>query len=310
MSGARAGAATVRAMKQHRIPSTVRRAAIGATILLGALPATAAADRSLTDVTCGSVVTTDIRLTADLECPGPGLLIGADGVRIDLGGHTLSGPGDGVGIDGNGGFDRFTIRNGTISGFLHGIDLVETDHGRIAQVVVTGNGRGINISRSIGMEVDRVVIDGNRFDGLSVAFSEQTSVRRSAITRNGVSGINELASLGSTYDRDVVVDNELHGITVSQSEGLTIARTEASGNGGDGIDLGFWTFGATLDGNANERQRRPTASGSTSPAPRSAGTPPTPTPLTGIAAAAGTIDGGRNRASGNGAADCTNVACG
>ena len=106
-------------------------------------------------------------------------MIGADGVRIDLGGHTLSGPGDGVGIDGNGGFDRFTIRNGTISGFLHGIDLVETDHGRIAQVVVTGNGRGINISRSIGMEVDRVVIDGNRFDGLSVAFSEQTSVRRS-----------------------------------------------------------------------------------------------------------------------------------
>ncbi len=259
-------------------------------------------------MTCGSVVTTDVRLTADLECPGPGLLIGADGVRIDLGGHTLSGPGDGVGIDGNGGFDRFTVRNGTISGFLHGIDLVETDHGRIVQVVVTGNGRGINISRSIGMEVDRVVIDGNRFDGLSVAFSEQTSVRR-PITRNGVSGINELASLGSTYDRDVVVDNELHGITVSQSEGLTIARTEASGNGGDGIDLGFWTFGATLDGNATSGNaadgvgidepgstiRRHTAHANA---------------LTGIAAAAGTVDGGRNRASGNGAADCTNVACG
>ena len=295
-------------MKLHRIPSTVRRAAIGATILLAAVPATAAAGRS-PSVTCGSVVTSDIRLTADLDCPGPGLVIGADGVRIDLGGHTLSGPGDGVGIDGNGGFDRFTIRNGTISGFLHGIDLVETDHGRIVQVVVTGNGRGINISRSIGMEVDRVVIDGNRFDGLSVAFSEHTTVRRSAITGNGVSGINELASLDSTYDRDVVVDNDLHGITVSQSEGLTIARTEASGNGGDGIDLGFWAFGATLDGNgtsgngadgigideAGSSIRRHTAHGNAG---------------IGIAAAAGTTDGGRNRASGNGGGDCTNVACG
>ena len=71
MSGARAGARhrAVR-MEQHRIPSTVRRAAIGATILLGAVPATAAAAGRSPTVTCGSVVTTDIRLTADLECPG------------------------------------------------------------------------------------------------------------------------------------------------------------------------------------------------------------------------------------------------
>ena len=308
MSGARAGAVTVPGMKHHRIPPTVRAVAIGAFLLLAALPATATAGNSTT-VTCGSVVTTDVRLTADLECPGPGLLIGADGVRIDLGGHTLSGAGDGVGIDGNSGVDRFTIRNGTIRGFLHGIDLVATDHARIAQVVVTDNGRGINISRSVGVEVDGVVVDGNHFDGLSVAFSEQTTVRQSTISRNGVSGINELASYDSTYDRDVVVDNELHGITVSQSEGLRITRTEASGNGGDGIDLGFWAFGATLDGNVTSGNaadgvgidepgssiRRHTAHGNAG---------------IGIAAATGTTDGGRNRATGNGGGDCTNVACG
>jgi Right handed beta helix region len=295
-------------MKQHRIPSTIRRAALGATIAVVGVPAMAAADRPPA-VTCGSVVTSDVRLTGDLSCAGPGLVIGAAGVRIDLGGHTLSGPGDGVGIDGNGGFDGLTIRNGTITGFLHGIDLVETDRGRIAQVVVTGNGRGINISRSIGMEVDRVVVDDNRFDGLSVAFSEQTTVRRSAFTRNGVSGVNELASSDSTYDRDVAVDNELHGITVSQSDGLAITRTEASGNGGDGIDLGFWAFGAILEGNgtsgnagdgigideAGSSIRRHTAQGNAG---------------IGIAAAEGTDDGGRNRASGNGGGDCTNVACG
>ena len=259
-------------------------------------------------MTCGSVVTRDVRLRADLSCPGPGLVIGAPGVRIDLGGHTLSGPGDGVGIDGNGGFDGVTIRNGTISGFLHGIDLVETDHGTIEQVLVTDNGRGINVSRSIGMRVERVVVDHNRFDGVSIAFSEDTVLRRSVVSRNGVSGVNELASLTTVYDRDVVVDNELHGITISQSDGATISRTEASGNGGTGIELGFWARTTTVGGS------RTSANGADGiridePGNRLGRHTAGFNAGTGIAAVAGTIDDGRNRAFGNGVAGCTNIAC-
>lgn len=308
MSAARVGAVTVRAMKLHRIPTSIRRATIGAALVLVGVPATALAGRP-PSVTCGSVVTRDVRLTTDLDCAGTGLVIGADGVRIDLGGHTLTGPGEGTGIDNDGGFDAVSIRNGTIRGFLHGVVLLGTDHGRVENVVFTDNGIGLSISSSLGMGVDRVIVDANRFDGMSVTFSEQTTIRRSAFTRNGVSGINELASRDTTYDRAVAVDNALHGITISQTDGVTISRTEASGNGGDGLNLGFWTFDAALEANrtsgnledgvqideAGSSIRRHVALSNTG---------------TGIAVAAGTVDGGRNRAAGNGAGDCTNIACG
>ena len=295
-------------MKLHRILPSVRRATIGASLVLLGVPATALADRP-PSVTCGSVVTRDVRLTTDLDCAGPGLVIGADGVRIDLGGHTLTGPGEGSGIDNNGRFDGVTIRNGTIRGFLHGIDLLETDHGRLTHVVLTGNGVGASIARSVGMEVDHVIVDANRFDGLSLTFSEQTTIRRSEFTRNGVSGVNELASRDTVYDRAVAADNALHGITISQTEGITITRTDASDNGGDGLNLGFWAFGAALDANRTNGNledgvqidetgssiRRHVAVSNTG---------------TGIAVAPGTVDGGRNRATDNGVEDCVHVTCG
>ena len=294
-------------MKHHRIPTTVRRAVIGASLLLVGVPATALAEGT-SPVTCGSVVTGNVRLTADLACPGPGLVIGADGVRIDLAGHTITGSGSGIGVDDNGGYDGFTIRNGTIRGFQFGTDLLEAEGGRIEKVRFTGNGIGVSLGRTTGMEIDRVTVEGNSFDGMSVTFSWDTTIRRSVFAHNGVSGINELASLGSDYDRNVAVGNALHGITISQSEGFTMNGNEASGNGGDGINLGFWAVDAALEGNrtsgnveAGVRIDEPGNSIRRHAAFANGGT--------GIAAVAGTVDGGRNRAAGNGAGDCTNVAC-
>jgi hypothetical protein len=52
-----------------------------------------------THVSCGDTITTDTTLDSDLaNCPGPGLVIGADNVTLDLGGHTIDGDG-GTGFD-------------------------------------------------------------------------------------------------------------------------------------------------------------------------------------------------------------------
>jgi hypothetical protein len=43
-------------------------------------------------IECGDTITHSVTLTADLgPCPGDGLIVGADGITIDLGGHTLTG---------------------------------------------------------------------------------------------------------------------------------------------------------------------------------------------------------------------------
>jgi hypothetical protein len=61
---------------------------LAATGALAALPATATA----ATVSCGTVIKQSTTLTADLgPCPGEGIVIGANGVTLDLNGHTITG---------------------------------------------------------------------------------------------------------------------------------------------------------------------------------------------------------------------------
>src|SRR4051794_9525573 len=72
-----------------------------ATALWSPSPAGAA-----TTVACGAVITVDTRLGNDLRnCHGIGIVIGADGVDLDLNGHTVDGDGigdvEGINVDGH-----------------------------------------------------------------------------------------------------------------------------------------------------------------------------------------------------------------
>src|SRR2546423_11409696 len=63
---------------------------------------------------CGSTLTTNTTLTADLVCAGDGLIIGADGITLNLGGHTITrtprGNGINDGFGGSGQLYKQTIR--------------------------------------------------------------------------------------------------------------------------------------------------------------------------------------------------------
>lgn len=113
-------------------------------------------------VNCGDVITTDTVLDADLTCAGPGLIIGADNITLDLNGHTLTGPGldcpptcsffsvpDGVRVDRHNGV---TITNGYITGFVYGIRLIGASHNVIDHVVTTDSTfNGIALSSGLGL---------------------------------------------------------------------------------------------------------------------------------------------------------------
>src|SRR4051794_23608464 len=60
-------------------------------LMAGAVLA-APASASAATLECGSIVTASTTLRADLvDCPGDGLVIGADNITLDLKGHTLDG---------------------------------------------------------------------------------------------------------------------------------------------------------------------------------------------------------------------------
>ena len=64
----------------------MKRVFVMAWLTLGAAGSVAASDL------CGATLTGDVRLDHDLVCEGDGLIVGADGIRIDLNGHTSPAP--------------------------------------------------------------------------------------------------------------------------------------------------------------------------------------------------------------------------
>lgn len=99
-------------------------------------------------LSCGDTVMTSVTLTQDLlNCPGNGLVVGADNITIDGAGHTISGnavdlnsPPSQVGILNNG-YENVTIKNVTVENFLdNGIELINgAARNKILRVTVRNN---------------------------------------------------------------------------------------------------------------------------------------------------------------------------
>src|SRR5580765_4206880 len=90
----------------------VTAATAAALLVLAASPS----EGAVTTPSCGDTITRSVRLAGDvLGCTDAGLVVGAAGITIDLGGHTLAGTNvpKSVGI-GNDGHANVRIVNGNI----------------------------------------------------------------------------------------------------------------------------------------------------------------------------------------------------
>src|SRR5207237_8504126 len=97
-------------------------------------------------------------LPNDLTCAGDGMVIVSDNVTVDLGGHTLTGPGmgpqtwplpqlDSVGVR-VGGHTGVTIRNGKTTAFSTGIYFIDMVSSSIEGVTTLRNSFGFYIHAS------------------------------------------------------------------------------------------------------------------------------------------------------------------
>jgi Right handed beta helix region len=210
---------------------------------------------------CGSVLTTNTVLTTDLQaCPGDGLIVAADAVKIDLAGHTIGGTGQGAGIRISS--SGVVVRNGTVEGFVSGIrtnDAPASIGTRLLNLMVRGNaGPGI-VFFGRGETLERSQIMSNGGDGVLLAGSDQTTVARNKVFRNGLVGIDARPHAdGASYAWNDVSDNGQDGIASLDSTARSIVGNTADRNGGDGIDVrdepGFAAFyllaGNVADDNA------------------------------------------------------------
>jgi parallel beta-helix repeat protein len=237
----------------------------GGSLFLGAGTAGAGAPA----VRCGTTLTKSTTLKADLlNCPGTALVIGADGITVNLGGHAVSGtnaPGsEGIANDGHAGVQ---VRNGQISDFrLNGVGFRGAPGGVVRDLKIWRIGEGgaegepvsagILIQDSPGSKVagNDVSNDVQAFqsDGADVIASEGTLVQGNRLSHNNWNGLVLLESAHSRMIGNVLDGNGNNGTEVNGgSDSTWVVGNRADDNTNWGIVLGSATD-AHVVGNSAE----------------------------------------------------------
>src|SRR5438094_8446204 len=103
------------------------------------------------EVRCGDVITVDTRLHGDVgPCSNGGLVVGGDGIRLDLNGHSVFGMadmGDGVGISVIG-RSGVVVTNGTVWHFDAGVYIEGGGYNRLSHLSVQDNSSSATAPRS------------------------------------------------------------------------------------------------------------------------------------------------------------------
>ena len=221
------------------VPATGLFLVVAVGVVWVALAPSADASASRDRVRCGDTITRDTKLKSDLvNCPGSGIVIGADDIELDLNGHTIDG--DGVlgcteeevcdlGVDNTAGHHGVTIEGGRVREFATGIFVAEANDNRL---------RGLSLSN-------------NLFGGLLLVGSTGTRIEGNSISANGVTtdeaGLIVFDSSEIRIQRNVVADNGDIGMFVINVNDSRVERNSVSGHPETGMS--FEGNGNEVDGN-------------------------------------------------------------
>lgn len=207
-------------------------------------------------VQCGTTLTSSTRLKADLvQCPGTGLVIGADNITVDLGGHAISGTnaagGEGIANDGHAGV---RIVNGTISDFrLNGVGIRGAQNAIVSRLTIrrigAGGAEGEPVSAGIAVvDSPNSQVIGNdvandvqayQSDGADILNSHGSLVRGNRLSHNAWDGLVVIGSADSAITGNELDANGNNGVEVNgASDSVWVARNHADRNALFGIVVG------------------------------------------------------------------------
>ena len=170
--------------------------------------ASAATITPITNPACGEVVQGSVNLTANLNCTGDGLIVGADNTVINLNGYTVSGPGQqsskvGVVVPNN---DNIMVMGpGVIKGFQAGILATGSNNVQIKSIILTGNEIAVFTTGSTNTQVQENIIKNNNL-GVASHSSKGASLMSNLITGNELAGV----TLVNTH-KAIIAANNIEG---------------------------------------------------------------------------------------------------
>jgi parallel beta-helix repeat protein len=188
-----------------------------------------------TIASCGQVITKDAILLKDIECPGVGMIVGTDGIAINLNNHRLSLANNtdissipkveeiGILVPGQ---KNITISGpGVIMGFDKAIEFAGSQRGYVLGLKLTDNNIGLSLKASDKITIYRSFIEGN-----TIGIASQSS-KDAMIVSNQVS------------------QNTDEGIVLMDSNNFTIGTNSLIGNGNIGMFLDVSSFNNTISSN-------------------------------------------------------------
>jgi large repetitive protein len=223
---------------------------LAALALTAALFASAPGTASAQALACGQVITQDTTLENDLtDCSGDGIVIGADGITLDLNGHTVEGsPCDtdcapNRGIDNTAGYDGVQILDGTIRGFAYSVALAGADENTLDALTVGGfpvvrSFIGVSLSHSFDNELDHISAFGGD-PAVLLSASDGNTISRSSLDGGVSIRVGRSLALLDGSDENLVERSRLGGeggAAVFNSTGNRLIRNHLGGEG-DAIGL-------------------------------------------------------------------------
>jgi hypothetical protein len=199
-----------------------------ATLLAGILPLLGQSAAGAADVGCGTTVTADVTLGADLTCSGPGLIVDADHVTVNLNRHRITGARTSDGVT-SAGHHGVTIRNGTITGFGTGVRFTAQSDTRIVKVTVSHNQTGVFSMLGTGIVVTGSQVAGNGL-GIGAGGGAGMAVEKTTVTANGAGLVFAGSSNGNTVRQNLISANET-GVTFSESDHSVVDGNRIVDNG-------------------------------------------------------------------------------
>ncbi len=209
----------------------MKRLFLLAWLTLGAAGSAAASDL------CGATVTGDVRLDHDLVCAGDGLIVGADGLRIDLNGHTIAGLGSGLGIVVIGRSD-VTIAGGVIRNFAVALRLNTATGIVIRHNEFVDNGEAIDAQAgSVGNTIKENVFRGSTVRAIMLRGSSQDNDIKNNVFAGNRIGVLVFGSVDSQIKDNIFSGSSLAAIRLNVIATGNTIKDNTIGSGAAGIEF-------------------------------------------------------------------------
>jgi nitrous oxidase accessory protein NosD len=158
-----------------------------------------------TSLSCGQVVKSDVILTANLNCQTDGIIVGADGITVDLNGFTIAGPGGdsskvGIMLANN---DDVQVTGGSITGFQAGVLNTGGSDNKISKVTFTKNQIAVFNTGAKNTNIETNNMFSNSI-GMASHSSSGTKMHQNMLTDNQLAGVTLVNSAANVLDFNTI----------------------------------------------------------------------------------------------------------